>query len=82
MLTERYIARNGSALGITPLYQGPLSTTFNVNNRGVGMYMTESFLRHGSSWSMYGDYEPVFREATDLAFGRTQSYDLGRVATN
>ncbi len=82
MLTERYIARNGSALGITPIYQGPLSTTFSVNNRGVGMYMTESFLRHGSTWSAFGAYEPVFREATDLAFGRNQSYDLGRVATN
>lgn len=81
-LTEGYIARNGTSLGITPMYQGPLTTTFNVNGRGAGMYMTESFLRHGSSWSLYGAYEPLFREGTDLTFGRYDSFDAGRVARN
>lgn len=81
-MTENWMERYGTTYGIKPINQGKLTTTFDVNNKGFGMYMTESYLRHGSSWSLYGMYEPVAREATDLAFKKVDSYSLSRVATN
>ncbi len=81
-MTEGWMDRFGTTYGVKPINPGKLTTTFDVNNKGLGMYMTESYLRHGSSWSLYGLYEPVAREATDLAFGKVDSYNLSRVATN
>jgi len=81
-MTEGWVERFGTTYGVKPINLGKLTTTFDVNNKGFGMYMTESYLRHGSSWSLYGMYEPVAREATDRYFGKVDSYSLSRVATN
>ncbi|MBP7861109.1 hypothetical protein KA183_05460 [bacterium] len=81
-MTEGWMQKYGTTYGVTPLNPGKLTTTFDVNNKGFGMYMSESYLRHGSSWSLYGAYEPIAREATDFAFGKVDSYSPSRVAAN
>ncbi len=81
-MTEGWMQKYGTTYGVTPINPGKLTTTFDVNNKGFAMYMSESYLRHGSSWSLYGAYEPIAREATDLAFGKVDSYSPSRVAAN